>query len=161
MSSKRICPKCGDELEADSFAGLCVPCSLQQALQPVCPVEPSRSLPPAEKPGDTIGYYKLGEQLGEGGCGVVYLAEQEEPAAGVHAAEPEVVLIVTGVGQCPARRVQTHPGGCSLEVVAEAATPGEDFRPAFTHHHCVAHAVDHVAELSGEHIATAKDSGVG
>jgi serine/threonine protein kinase len=37
------------------------------------------SHPPAEKPGDRIGPYKLLEQIGEGGCGVVYVAEQEEP----------------------------------------------------------------------------------
>src|ERR1043165_5496079 len=32
-----------------------------------------------EKPGDCIGRYKLLQKIGEGGCGVVYLAEQEEP----------------------------------------------------------------------------------
>src|SRR5207253_5679874 len=32
-----------------------------------------------EKPGDRIGRYKLLQQIGEGGCGVVYLAEQTEP----------------------------------------------------------------------------------
>ncbi|MEP6809543.1 MAG: protein kinase [Chthoniobacterales bacterium] len=32
-----------------------------------------------EKCGDHIGRYKLLEQIGEGGCGVVYMAEQEEP----------------------------------------------------------------------------------
>src|ERR1039458_2910357 len=32
-----------------------------------------------EKAGDKIGRYKLREQIGEGGCGVVYVAEQEEP----------------------------------------------------------------------------------
>src|SRR5258708_95174 len=34
---------------------------------------------PAEQPGDKIGRYKLLQQIGEGGCGVVYMAEQEEP----------------------------------------------------------------------------------
>src|SRR5262249_45072121 len=32
-----------------------------------------------EKPGDRIGHYKVLQQIGEGGCGVVYMAEQEEP----------------------------------------------------------------------------------
>jgi eukaryotic-like serine/threonine-protein kinase len=37
------------------------------------------ALPLTEKPGDRIGRYKLLEQIGEGGCGVVYMADQEEP----------------------------------------------------------------------------------
>ena len=36
-------------------------------------------IPLAEKPGDKIGRYKLLEQIGEGGFGVVYVAEQEVP----------------------------------------------------------------------------------
>ena len=32
-----------------------------------------------EKEGDRIGPYKLLQQIGEGGCGVVYMAEQEHP----------------------------------------------------------------------------------
>jgi serine/threonine protein kinase len=34
---------------------------------------------PSEKAGDRIGRYKLLQQIGEGGCGLVYMAEQEEP----------------------------------------------------------------------------------
>ena len=32
-----------------------------------------------EKPGDRLGRYKLLQKIGEGGCGGVYMAEQEEP----------------------------------------------------------------------------------
>lgn len=32
-----------------------------------------------EKPGERVGRYKLLQQIGEGGCGIVFVAEQEEP----------------------------------------------------------------------------------
>ena len=37
------------------------------------------SAAPGEKAGSRVGRYKLLEQIGAGGCGVVYMAEQEEP----------------------------------------------------------------------------------
>jgi serine/threonine protein kinase/tetratricopeptide (TPR) repeat protein len=48
------------------------------------PVDPGRTAPSAaavaeEQPGARIGRYKLLQKIGEGGCGVVYMAEQEEP----------------------------------------------------------------------------------
>jgi serine/threonine protein kinase/tetratricopeptide (TPR) repeat protein len=36
-------------------------------------------LTPGEEPGDSLGRYTLIRMIGEGGCGVVYLAEQQEP----------------------------------------------------------------------------------
>src|SRR2546427_522298 len=48
--------------------------------EPAAPVaEKTVLVPLREKPGDRIGRYKLMEQIGEGGCGVVYVAGQEEP----------------------------------------------------------------------------------
>ena len=49
---------------------------------PVAPPQHSTIVLPeplTEKPGDRIGRYKLLQQIGEGGCGVVYMAEQEQP----------------------------------------------------------------------------------
>src|SRR5882724_11898284 len=42
-------------------------------------VEASPKISVGEKPGDRIGRYKQLQQIGEGGCGIVFMAEQEEP----------------------------------------------------------------------------------
>src|SRR5689334_7629540 len=49
---------------------------------------PSLVAPSAEQPGDVIGRYKLLQKIGEGGCGVVYMADQEQPV------RPKVALKV-------------------------------------------------------------------
>jgi eukaryotic-like serine/threonine-protein kinase len=88
MPGKNKCPACGATLPDDLPAGLCAACLLAVGLRAEEPaqVEAARrstirlSLPPlAEKPGDRIGRYKLLQQIGEGGCGVVYMADQEQP----------------------------------------------------------------------------------
>ncbi len=53
-----------------------------EAPEDFLPEQPRESAVPSlvtEKPGDRIGTYKLLEQIGEGGCGIVYMAEQVEP----------------------------------------------------------------------------------
>jgi serine/threonine protein kinase len=52
---------------------------LEVSAAPTLRRTPAASIPLAEKPGDKVGRYKLLQQIGEGGCGVVYMAEQEEP----------------------------------------------------------------------------------
>jgi serine/threonine protein kinase len=71
--------------EAERFFAGCVP-ALRARLDdfpsvgtPI-PGESSRTnLSTEEQPGARIGHYKLLQKIGEGGCGVVYMAEQEKP----------------------------------------------------------------------------------
>ncbi len=54
----------------------------ESAADPSVPKNPNTTIAiapsPSEKAGDKIGRYKLLQQIGEGGCGVVYMAEQED-----------------------------------------------------------------------------------
>src|ERR1041385_4956355 len=87
MSVAKTCTDCGAELPADAPGGHCVRCILQFGLTTHDEPEQEesqaslgdRSASLTEKPGDRIGRFKLLEQIGEGGCGIVYLAEQEAP----------------------------------------------------------------------------------
>ena len=90
MPASRTCAKCGATLNAESALDVCPRCVAAQALSPnTSPASGDADSGPAgtimlgsgsvEQPGDRIGRYKLLQKIGEGGCGVVYMAEQEEP----------------------------------------------------------------------------------
>ena len=51
---------------------------LEAAADPHATANPLVITPIEEQPGTRIGRYKLLQKIGEGGCGVVYMAEQEE-----------------------------------------------------------------------------------
>jgi WD40 repeat protein/serine/threonine protein kinase len=58
------------------------PAAEEGATSDVAPgrwIDPARAVRVLEGPGTRIGPYKLLQQIGEGGMGVVYMAEQEEP----------------------------------------------------------------------------------
>src|SRR5580704_10867851 len=71
------CPQCGGPLMAGAQAGMCARCLLAAALRHPAGAG-AVGLP---KPGDWIGSYRVVRLLGEGGMGLVYLAEQEDPIA--------------------------------------------------------------------------------
>ena len=71
------CSGCGAEIPEGSKLGACPKCLLSVGLDAGAQVTAVAG--PEPKTGDQIGSYKLLEQIGEGGCGVVYMAEQQEP----------------------------------------------------------------------------------
>src|SRR5262245_16953251 len=89
MGATRTCPQCGAALPNEGWEGLCPKCLVRVSLeadpgQPGGGEPPQNPLPsqpdmPTERPGMMVGRYKLLQQIGEGGFGVVFMAEQTEP----------------------------------------------------------------------------------
>ncbi|MHC4461832.1 MAG: tetratricopeptide repeat protein [Planctomycetota bacterium] len=78
MAEERHCSECGGELPADAPQGLCPQCLMKLGLHTGANVT-AESPRLIEGPGTRIGRYKLLQLIGEGGFGVVYMADQEEP----------------------------------------------------------------------------------
>jgi len=78
MAQENHCPQCGAEMPFDAPEGLCPKCLMKAVRQDNTGVTLDESAV-IEGPGTKIGRYKLLELIGEGGMGLVYLAEQKEP----------------------------------------------------------------------------------
>src|SRR2546423_1134994 len=83
MPAERTCSECGATLPAHAPGHRCPKCLLQFALaesgQDNVPLDTATLLDSVIATGTMIGRYKLLQEIGEGGFGVVFMAEQQEP----------------------------------------------------------------------------------
>src|SRR5437667_5639072 len=96
MPAERMCSQCGAPLPENAPGGRCPKCLVQLALDESRGGQGDAQAEAAHEPGDdlstlpesdmvlertgmVIGRYKLLQQIGEGGFGIVFMAEQTEP----------------------------------------------------------------------------------
>ena len=85
---------------------------------------------PLEQAGDRIGRYKLLEKVGEGGCGVVYVAEQTEPVRRRVALKVIKLGMDTKAGRRPVRGGAAGAGDDGSSQHRQGAGCGHDRRRA-------------------------------
>ena len=86
---------------------------------------------PDEAVGQTLGRYKLLEQIGEGGCGMVYVAEQKEPV------RRKVALKVIKLGMDTKQVIARFEAERqALAMLPKSALDGSSAQAEFRHHQC-------------------------
>jgi len=121
MAQENQCPQCGAQMPPDAPEGLCPKCLMKAVKQDNTEVTLNGSAV-IEGPGTKIGRYELLELIGEGGMGLVYLAEQKEPV------KRRVALKII------------KPGMDSAQVIARFEAERQAL--ALLDHHNIAHVFD-------------------
>src|SRR5205809_1122571 len=133
----------GDAALRGRVEGLLRACEQEDSFleAPACAV--TVDVPAAERPGMSIGPYKLLEQIGEGGMGVVYVAEQTEPVrrrVALKVIKPGMdtrQVIARFEAERQALAMMDHP---NIAKILDAGTTGESEALASGSGHSSAHA---------------------